>query len=262
MRFFDRHLLGSGAPDAAPEPRVTWYTQVEGRWKHAATWPPPAEALRLYLSPGRALVEQPPASAGEDRIRIDAKAGTGARSRWRSLMGERGPIEYRDRRARDARLCVYDSAPLVEEIEVTGHPSVVLDLAVAAEDVDVFAYLEDVSPGGDVGYVTEGQLRALHRALLPPQRARAGLAIPQHSFERADARPLVPGTAAELRFALLPTSYLFERGHRVRLALAGADVDHFAPRGTAALEWSLRYGAPGLSHLELPVVRRGRSGLP
>ncbi len=34
---------------------------------------------------------------------------------------------------------------------------------------------------------------------------------------------------AVLTFDLLPTSYLFKRGHSIRLAVAGADADHFAP---------------------------------
>jgi hypothetical protein len=243
LRFFDEHLRD--APDAAP--RVAYYTQVEGRWKLADAWPPPFETLTLHLAPGRALCMSPPADAGEDRYRVDLAAGTGQRSRWRSLMGERGPIEYLDRRERDARLLVYDGPPLARALEVTGHARVVLHLAVDAQDADVFAYLEDVAPDGRVGYVTEGQLRALHRALAPSGG---------RSFERRDARPLVPGEVAELCFELLPTSYLFEAGHRVRLALAGADADHFAIRPGPPSEWRVQRGARWPSRLELPAVQR------
>ena len=45
----------------------------------------------------------------------------------------------------------------------------------------------------------------------------------------AAGRPLSIGEIAELTFDLLPTSYLFRKGHIVRMALAGADKDHFAP---------------------------------
>jgi putative CocE/NonD family hydrolase len=246
LHFFDRHLRDAGAGGGDDSPRVAYYTQVEGRWKRADAWPPPSEPLRLHLAPARALAALAAEQEGEDRYRVDPAAGSGARSRWRSLMGERGPIEYPDRRARDARLLVYDGPTLERSLEVTGHPLVVLHLAVDAEDADVFAYLEDVAPDGAVGYVTEGQLRALHRAL--PASGR-------RSFERRDARPLVPGEVAELRFELLPTSYLFEAGHRVRLALAGADADHFARSGSAS-EWRVQRGPRWPSRLELPVVQR------
>lgn len=51
---------------------------------------------------------------------------------------------------------------------------------------------------------------------------------PYHSFLRADAEPLLPGRAAELRFALLPTSVLIRKNHRLRIAIAGHDSDTFA----------------------------------
>ena len=196
LNFFDRHLREPDTSRPDDSPRVAYYTQVEGRWKRADAWPPAAEPLRLYLAATHALAPLPPPQAGEDRYRVDAGAGSGSRSRWRSLMGERGPIEYPDRRTRDLRLLVYDGAPLERALEVTGHPRVVLYLAIDAEDADVFAYLEDVAPTGEVGYVTEGQLRALQRALAPSGK---------RSFERRDALPLVPGEVAELRFELLPT---------------------------------------------------------
>ena len=52
--------------------------------------------------------------------------------------------------------------------------------------------------------------------------------VPYHSFNRGDAEPLVPGEMATLTFDLLPVSYRIPAGHRLRLALAGADRDHFA----------------------------------
>ena len=59
----------------------------------------------------------------------------------------------------------------------------------------------------------------------PPYRSPA----PFRTFERRDAMPLVPGETAELVFDLLPTSYLFRAGHSIRVAVGGADNDHFFP---------------------------------
>ena len=50
---------------------------------------------------------------------------------------------------------------------------------------------------------------------------------PAHSFLRKDAEPLIPGEAARIRFALYPTSVLLRKGHRIRVALAGADASVF-----------------------------------
>jgi predicted acyl esterase len=116
------------------------------------------------------------------------------------------------------------------------------------------AYLEDVAPDGRGPLVSEGMLWALHRRLQPASGPLGGI-VPLHSFRRADAWPLVPGEVAELQFDLLPTSYRFRAGHAIRLALAGADRDHFAqiPAGAAPTWWVQRH-ARAPSHLMLPVV--------
>jgi len=120
------------------------------------------------------------------------------------------------------------------------------------DDADgrLFAYLEDVAPDGRVAYVTEGQLRALHRRL---SRDRAPLGVPARSFRREDAQPLPAGEIGEIVFDLLPISWRFERGHRVRLALAGADADHFVASRPSTLRVHRSRRHP--SYLELPMVR-------
>ena len=51
---------------------------------------------------------------------------------------------------------------------------------------------------------------------------------PYRTFERADAEELVPGEVAELTFDLWATSVLIRAGHRIRVAIAGADDGLFA----------------------------------
>jgi putative CocE/NonD family hydrolase len=249
LAFFGPHLAGTPADDGAP---VRWFTMGEERWKSGASWPPRAETRALHLAPGGALSLDPPRDDGEharDRHRCDPAAGTGLRSRWRCLIA---PVaaDYPDRAARAAHLCVYDSAPLAAPLEVTGHPLVVLHAAwLDDDDGRVFAYLEDVAPDGRVAYVTEGMLRALHRA----HRGRhPATGAPQRTFTRAAAAPLARGEIAELVFDLLPISYRFAAGHRVRLALAGGDADSFVAARPTTLELHRTRARP--SRLELPVV--------
>ena len=91
-----------------------------------------------------------------------------------------------------------------------------------APDADIVARLDDVAPDGSVrSYNMHGQFRASHRA-----RAKApydNFGLPWHSHKAADAQPLVPGTAAEVEFEMLPMSYIFKAGHRLRLTLFFAD---------------------------------------
>ncbi len=253
LRFFDEHLKdGAHANGAAPEPPVRWYTTGARVWRSAASWPPPAQPTRLYLGPSGALVAVPEAApAGADEYATDPEAGTGDTSRWRGLAVPTW-TEYPDRAAQGRHLRVYESEALSRDLEVTGHPLVQLTLRCDRSDGTLFAYLEDVDPQGRVGYVSEGALRAVMRRVRPAAEAPYALSVPYHSFARADAEPLVPGQATELVFDLQPISHRFRRGHRVRLALAGADRDQFAALPGPPPVWTFERGAG--SWLELPVV--------
>ena len=161
---------------------------------------------------------------------------------------------------------------LASDTEVTGHPIVDVVLSSSEADGDVFAYLEDVAPDGTSLLVTEGQLRANYHALKssgPVAEARP--ALPWHGYGKADyrAHPFAGGRALRLHFDMMPTSWLFRKGHRIRVSLAAADWPSFAlhpglspandphSAGTRVPVWTLRRG-PGLSGITLPVVPEGR----
>jgi len=254
LRFFDYHLRRRPT-GIEQEPPVHYFTMGEERWKSAETWPPPAHTWSLFLdAPGR-LSPAPAGAAGVDVYPVDTSAGTGTATRWRALLGGIGSAPYPARPLRDASLLVYTSSPLDEAVEVTGHPIAWLRMSATTPDASVFVYLEDVDERGSVAYVTEGVLRALHRKSIPAAAGR--LPVPERSFLRADGAPLRPGEPAELAFDLLPTSYLFAKGHRIRVAIAGADVDHFArvPPGAPPTFQVYRGGAGG-TRVDLPRAVR------
>ncbi|WP_240355456.1 CocE/NonD family hydrolase [Mycobacterium bourgelatii] len=255
LRFFDHHLKGVDT-GIGSEPPVHYFTMVEDRWKSADTWPPPATTRTYYLAEAQQLVLEPPESQGDeaaDEYSVDPTASTGQHSRWQSQVGIGGHVRYPDRDVQDAKLLTYTSAPLNGPLEVTGHPLITLFLRSTASDGTFFVYLEDVDPRSRVTYITEGQLRAVHRRLSdapPPYRQP----VPYRTFTRGDARPLVDGEIAELTFDLLPTSYLFRAGHRIRVAIAGTDAHHFAilPGGPPTVR--VYRSALHASRIDLPVI--------
>jgi uncharacterized protein len=247
--FFDEHLCGRPSPgDAQP---VHYFTTGEERWKAAASWPPPGfEAQALHLGSAGQLRNAPVGAPHRAAHRIDASIGSGERSRWRSLLSM-VPGDYPDRRERDARLLVWESAELARPLEVTGHAELVLHASFdRGPDGQVFAYLEDVAPDGSINYVTEGQLRARHRA----RSASATYLTPgvPRSYEARDARELEDDEIVELAVCLLPCSHLFRLGHRIRIAVGCADADHFAPPPGRATTLSIHMGPASPSRLVLP----------
>lgn len=257
-RFFDAYLMDQ--ENGVREEKVLfYYTMGEEKWKRTEAWPPKGcHTERWYLRENHSLSPEPPAEAsGADSYRVDFQASTGDHNRWWEMGGIMDmTVSYPDRAEAEPHLLSYTSAPLDQDTEITGYPVVALWVTSSETDGLFCVYLEDVSPEGRVTYLTEGQLRALHRKVSaeePPYH----LSAPYHSFKEADAMPLIPGEMAELHFGLLPTSVLIRRGHRIRVSIAGHDQGTF-PRTPAEgnpLIQAARNRAAA-SYIDLPVIQR------
>ncbi|MDR4459920.1 MAG: CocE/NonD family hydrolase [Nitrospirales bacterium] len=256
LKFFDVHLKGiaTGTPN---DPPIRYYTMGEEQWKTSTRWPPESSSLPMYFrQKGGLSMDAPSTEDHPDQYQVDLTAGTGKRSRWNTLVGLSLNNPYPDRKERDRDLLLYTSEPLSEALEVTGHPVATVYLSATTQDTNLFVYLEDVTTKGDVHHVTEGELRAIHRQWQPSDTIFTSTGpLPVHSFRGADTAPLIPGNVVPLKIALLPTSYQFKKGHRIRIALAGADKDHFQNLDGPAPTWEVWHTANRPSHVELPVVR-------
>ena len=256
LRFFDHYLLDDPArreaTGIAAEAPVRYYVMGAETWRSSASWPPPEVSPRqLYLDGEHSLAWSAPVAAGRDELRHDPDAGSGRRSRWRTLVSPFVVADYPDRRARDRWLLAYRSPPLDEAIEIAGHPIVELHVTADAADGTLFAYLEEETSDG-IHYVTEGQLRLIHHALDGAAPLYTSPA-PYRSFLRRDAKGLEPGTVTRVVFDLLPVAYRFAPGSRIRLAIATADVDHFAAVPDAARAMTIERSHAHASRIELPV---------
>lgn len=255
LKFFDYHLKGveNGLYD---EPKVHYFTMAEDRWKSSETWPVKTQTQSFYFAENNALSTELPITndALFDQYQVDTTAGTGDDSRWKSVIGmlKTGAV-YPDREVQAEKLLVYDSAPLEDNLEVTGHPSITLYINSTATDGNFHVYLEDIDSEGNIYLITEGLLRGIHRKV-STKRPPYKIVTPYHSYLSKDAFPLVPGTVSELIFDLLPTSYQFKKGHKIRVSLSGADKDHFANVLDEEPVWEVYRNAIYPSKIELPVV--------
>jgi putative CocE/NonD family hydrolase len=259
LRFFDHYVRGvdTGLDDEQP---VHFFTMAEERWHAADTWPPPqSRGSTTYLAADGALDSSNSGEPETDEYTGDYGCGTGNDTRYERLRAAVVHRYYGDWHRRDARMLCYTSEPLSEDTEMSGHPVLNLRVSVSERDAAFFSYLEDVTPEGECRYVTEGVLRALHRKV---SEAPAALRCvgPYHSFARGDTALLSPGEPTEIAFSLFPTSWLFRRGHRIRLAIALADRDHYVrvPGGRLPVITVHRGGSTG-STMELPLRERPRT---
>ncbi|MFE7720525.1 CocE/NonD family hydrolase [Nocardia rhizosphaerihabitans] len=249
IRFADSCFNGSASRENGKV--LHYYTLGAGTWKTTQTWPPPATRRRWYLASGFRLTPSPD-QAGFDSLTVDRAAGDVTANRWATNNGN-GKVDYGDRRPFDAARLAYTSEPLTGDLEITGHPIVELNVTSTREDGAFFVYLEAVSPNGVSRYLTEGQLRALHRKVWTESPFSA--LGPQHSFLKGDAEPLIPGQAAMVTFTMHPISALLRAGDRLRVCLAGSDVTTFAnvPADGAPPIVQFQRGPTGCN-IDLPIT--------
>lgn len=230
---------------------IHYYVMGSGVFKETDVWPP-AGTAREFLAFGskRSLARSPTQRTGKDTYPVDFAATTGKATRWSTQFGI--PPAYPDRKDEDRKLLTYDSMPFAKDTELAGTPVVTLQIAASTADPVVFVYLEDVAPDGRVSYLTEGQLRLIHRkpagaAKLPYDQGPA-----PHSFNRADALPVTPGEVMSVSFALFPTAALVRSGHSLRVAISGADGDTFHRYSEGKPEvFTIHYGGTFVSGVEI-----------
>lgn len=256
--FLARHL--AGRTDTPAGPPVTLFVMGENVWRHEQEWPLARTAWTPWylhatggLSPvapdaGTApstFVHDPadpvPTVGGATLINGGADGGPGY---------EAGP---RDQRVLDHRddILRFTSAPLTEDVEVTGPVKVILYAATTAQDTDFTARLVDCLPDGRAMGVTDGIVRARFRE--GPDKAV----------------PIRPGRPYRYVIDLMPTSQVFKAGHRIRVDIAGSNFPCYdvnpgngASAGTATTadfvvaRQTVFHDASRTSHIVLPVVPR------
>ncbi len=217
-----------------PEPDLDSY---RGQWRFEPEWPPKRRveerrelSSAIVTAAGIVAGDEPDEGSRRDELRVRGDVGVTG-SIWCADELPFGPPW--DQRADEAFSLVYDWSPLDDELEILGHPRVEVTVSSSAPVAFVSAKLCDVFPDGTSALVTRGILNLTHRG----------------SHERPQA--LEPGTACRVVVELDATSWIWERGHRVRLDVAGADFPSSWPPPAASVLTVER----SASVLVLPVVR-------
>lgn len=265
LRWYDYWLKGidNGIMSEAP---IYYYTMGAGGkqgWHSAWQWPLPEEKPTNYyfigensgsvksINDGGLSLTMPATTAGRDDYLVDYSTTTGQATRWTEGYGGRH-ASYPDMIFNDEKGLTYTSFPLTSELEITGHPVVHLWVTSTARDGDFFVYLEDVNVAGYSQYITEGTLRASHRAVSTAPYDNLGLPY-QRSYVEDNAN--LPHKPAELIFDLLPTSYVFDVGHRVRVTITCADMDNaLTPELNPPPTIQLYREADHASYIEMPII--------
>ncbi|MEO8595927.1 MAG: CocE/NonD family hydrolase [Candidatus Solibacter sp.] len=219
-------VMGGGEPHQTAEGRLF----VGGRWRDEQEWPL-ARAVNTpyYIHGDGSLSTAKPADSKPTWYRFDPSDPVptlGGNISSEGALMLRGAQDQRcvsiDWLCRNtlplssrSDVLVYQTAPLEQDMEVTGRLIVKLWASSDGPDTDFTAKLIDVYPPS-AGYPAGIDLNAGDSIV----RARY-----RESLEHA--KPLVPGQPVEFTIEMYPTSLVFRRGHRVRLDISSSNFPRF-----------------------------------
>jgi putative CocE/NonD family hydrolase len=269
LPFYDLHLKGrnNGFMDGAP---ARLFIRGANVWRAEDEWPlPRAKYVTWYLRKGPsgsvtslndgALANEPP--AGDE----DVTSYTYPNWEWTNGVIGNGPDGRPDP---VRRVLTFTSAPLTEDMEVTG--PIVLKLCASSDQIDTrfIVKLADQHPQDDNSRakglqpastnVSKGWLKASHRE---KDMTRSTELRP--FYTHTNPQPLTPGEIYEFDIEVLPIAYVFRKGHRIRLEIANGDsaltdaVFTHPYHPTLIGTDTIHHDAAHASRILLPVIPNG-----
>ena len=264
LRWFDHWLKGIDT-GIMNEPPVKLEIRTGGSAKQYPfrfedDWPiPRTKWTKLYLQPQRdsaiggegvegTLVNAP--TQKDSKLSYEASPG------GRHFHGGRTGVSF-------------ETAPMAEDMEVTGPIVLNVWVSSSAKDMDIFATIRNIDTNGkdvnEVGQrgdrvpcVTKGWLRASHRKL---DREKS---LPYRPYHAHDERWwLKPGEIVECQVEVWPTSMVFKKGHKLRLDIGPRDgvgtghFTHYHADYNAGATNTLHAGGDRASYVLLPVIPPG-----
>ena len=252
LRWFDRWLKGIDN-GIDKEPPVRLFVMNEG-WRYENEWPLKREVRhKLFFGADNKLVNTAPL-AGADEYKADLshnasfspfndgapitlsntmkgkeafKSETYGGSR-QMMMVVPDDVPYRTEQE-SSKTLVYTGDVLAEDTEVTGYPIVSVWVSSTADHGDLYFYLEDVDENAKSVLVTQYQHRVGFNTEVSSDDPSIGMKVrynlPVYSFKQEDYTDgiFADGNVVKVKVALQPTSWVFKKGHKVRLSIAAAD---------------------------------------
>ncbi len=270
LPFYDHYLKGydSGYDKRAP---VRIFVRGEGQLRDEKEWPlKRARQVSYYLrkGPSGSVTSINDGGLSTDKPGQDEGSTSYAYPdpEWTNgvaVAGPDGPDPVR-------RVLTFTTDELADDVEVTG--PIVLELHASSDqiDTDFIVKVADQEPqsaaerkkGAQPKFtnVSKGWLKASHHTTKNAKKS-----TPLRPFyDHDDPRPLEPGRDYKFEIEVLPTSYLFKKGHRIRLEVVNGDsfltdavwTHPYHPDKMGSD--TIHHDAARPSRLLLPVVARGK----
>jgi putative CocE/NonD family hydrolase len=263
-------IMGGGDGSKSPSGRL----KHGGHWREEKTFPLERTKFTPYYlhADGGLSPSKPAATTSSTTLRFDPflpiptiggnlssvqglleAGGFDQRTRKNTLYSYNQQLPLSERRDN----IVFQTAPLTQDMEVTGPVTVHLYVSSSQTDTDFTAKLIDVYPstrdytlGFDLN-IGDSIVRMRYR----------------NSLEKAEL--MKPGQVYEATIHLYPTANVFAKGHRIRLDISSSNFPRFdlnpgtgeplqEHRGMLKADNTVFHNATQASHVMLPVIAAGK----
>ncbi|GAA3820486.1 alpha/beta fold hydrolase [Streptomyces phyllanthi] len=211
--WFDRYLKDETGVDTGPAFRVSRESGRAGNdgtvpltGTSSDTYPGLASGMRPVALTGREQTFDNPAGANPPSI--SALPGVGGGLSQLSSVGLSLSIDF------PGQFAAFESAPFVEDLQITGSPTVTVHVKSTSEDAVLFAKLYDVGP--------DGTQPTLPSQLVQPVRVEGAKA------------------GKDVKITLPAIDHEVDDGHRLRLVVSSTDLGYASPTAPAKYTVSLK----------------------
>jgi len=271
-RFFDYWLkdVDNGVMDEPPVKLAIRKGGDEVEWRFEHEWPlARTRWTKFYFD----LSQPPGKAANAARLVVANPAACHSRTYPATSLASMGSTFAASSQVMGGTIppdmgIALETAPLEEDLEVTGPAAAVLWVASSTEDMDLFLTIRNIDANGndvlETGQqgrpvpVAKGWLRVSHREL------DAELSLPYRPYHRHRRRlHLAPDEIVRVEVEIWPTSMVFRRGHRIRLdvqprdGIGSAGYMHYHADYNTGTN-TIYAGGEKESYLLLPVIPANR----
>ncbi len=250
LQWYDVLLKDQDKKD--PLPVVSIFTMGENKWHAEKEWPlTRAVPTAFYLQSGNdkntgmLVTENAPKDKSVSYV-FDPKNPF-----WDKSYEKSYPYDQRENESR-SDVIVYTSAPLENDLEVTGEIVAEFSVSSTAKDTDFSFTLCDVSPDGksiNLHGLDAGYLRMRYR----------------NGYEKQEL--MKPGEIYKIRIGQVYTSNVFKKGHRIQVYITSSKAGHYDVNPNTGTEIAteknvipatntIHHSKKEISRIILPVIPR------
>ena len=210
---------------------------ISGFWRWEDSWPIKRIKNQTWYPKKNNSLSKVPGKKGSHFLKNIPSIGLeggGPTMWWGSIPPDQRPM--------DENSLVYDSEVLIEPIEILGRPIANLHVSADAKRANWVVRVSDIAPDGQVTQVAGAAFNGTHR---------------NSSREPED---IIPGEKILLNIELHFTSWIFNEGHRIRVAISNAQWPMLWP-SSLPVNTSLEIGGES-TYINLPIMPSGKIETP